>query len=334
MKIKKVDLQAALEKVKGGLAQKELIEQSSSFIFMDGSIITYNDEVAVSIPMKALDFTCAVPGAELMSILSKVKDAEIEVSIIDNELVLAGAKFTARIKIQAEISLPIDTLKPSKWQKTTEEFLAALKMCLFSAGSDMSKPVLTCLHINNNVVESSDSTRLSRMTLEENINATFLLPARAATELCKYEIKSFALTDGWAHFKLESGAQFSCRTFEGKFPDFDPILQVENTHTLRFPPDMDGILERASAALIKDATNQVEIYIKDSKVTVTSASEIVRYEETARMRSSKDDITFRINPTFLRQILADNSTAELADDKVKKLKFVNGNFEHILALMK
>ena len=50
MKINKSELQEALAKVKPGLASKDLIEQATSFAFMDGRVVTYNDEMFPSSP--------------------------------------------------------------------------------------------------------------------------------------------------------------------------------------------------------------------------------------------------------------------------------------------
>lgn len=332
MLIKRANLQTALEKVKSGLAGKEIIEQSASFIFMDGNIVTYNDEIAISVPMKKLNFTCAVPGTELLSIISKIKDDELDIDVIDNEFVIKGAKFNAGIRVQSEIILPVDTLKPEKYMTVPPDFRDVLKMCAFSTGSDMNKPVLTCLHICNDKVESTDGFRLTQAKLSVNLNVEFLLPSRAALELVRHEIEKFALTDGWVHFKLGEGVQFSCRTFEGVYPKFDDIIKMWDTHILRFPVDMDGILERASTALIKETSNKVNIYIKDNKITVTGISDVVRYEEISRMRSDKDEVQFNINPTFLRQILSKNSIAEFSIGPPPKLKFTGDNFIHVLAI--
>jgi len=52
MKINKNELKNALEIVKPGLANKEIIDQSTSFAFMNDCIVTYNDEISVSHPVK------------------------------------------------------------------------------------------------------------------------------------------------------------------------------------------------------------------------------------------------------------------------------------------
>ena len=72
MKINKVELQEALEKVKPGLASRELIEQSTSFAFMGDRVVTYNDEISISHPVKNLDVTGAVKAQTLYAFLNKI----------------------------------------------------------------------------------------------------------------------------------------------------------------------------------------------------------------------------------------------------------------------
>ena len=53
--MKKNDLVEALEVVKPGLANKDLIEQTTSFAFINGNVVTYNDEISISSPIEDLE---------------------------------------------------------------------------------------------------------------------------------------------------------------------------------------------------------------------------------------------------------------------------------------
>ena len=46
MRVSREKLMQALEAVSPGLANRELIEQSSCFVFKSGMVMTFNDEVA------------------------------------------------------------------------------------------------------------------------------------------------------------------------------------------------------------------------------------------------------------------------------------------------
>jgi len=87
MKIKKAELQKALELVKPGLAGKELIEQSTSFAFMGNRVVTYNDEISMSVPLvEGFNLTGAVKAEELYKLLTKLKGDEITLELTENEI--------------------------------------------------------------------------------------------------------------------------------------------------------------------------------------------------------------------------------------------------------
>jgi hypothetical protein len=70
----------ALETVKPGLAQKEIVEQSSSFAFIDGKVVTYNDEISISHPVEGLKVEGAVRAEELYQLLHRITRDEVEIS--------------------------------------------------------------------------------------------------------------------------------------------------------------------------------------------------------------------------------------------------------------
>ena len=93
--MKKQDLLTALETVKPGLASKEMIEQSTSFAFMNDRVVTYNDEISLSHPVKDLEIEGAIQAEQLYKLLNKLKKDEIEVEIKGNELLLKSGNTEA-----------------------------------------------------------------------------------------------------------------------------------------------------------------------------------------------------------------------------------------------
>ena len=86
MIINKLKFLKALDTVKPGLSNKEQIEQSSSYCFKNQHVITYNDEVSVSCPIEDFDIEGVVNSDELYSLVSKIKNKEIEVNLEGNQL--------------------------------------------------------------------------------------------------------------------------------------------------------------------------------------------------------------------------------------------------------
>ena len=75
--MKRIDLLKALEIVKPGLASKEIIQQTTSFAFIEGRVVTFNDEISISHPVPDLDIQGAVQADELYKFLKKTKADEI-----------------------------------------------------------------------------------------------------------------------------------------------------------------------------------------------------------------------------------------------------------------
>ncbi len=73
MKVNKKELMTTLEGVLPGLSKKEITDQGNCFVFKDGKVITYNDEVAVFHPLD-LELEGAVKAEEFFAILKTVQN--------------------------------------------------------------------------------------------------------------------------------------------------------------------------------------------------------------------------------------------------------------------
>ena len=100
-KTNKEELLQMLSAVKPGLSQKDIVEQSSQFIFTREEIITYNDQVCISHPFKT-DFKCSVDASNLYKLLLGVPGDKIEMKFEDNQLRVVGSKFKAGLAVSIE----------------------------------------------------------------------------------------------------------------------------------------------------------------------------------------------------------------------------------------
>ena len=170
-----------LSAVKPALANKEILEQSTNFIFLDENVITYNDEIMISHPFES-DFAGAVHAENLYSLLSKIKEEGVEVEQVENELLFSGikTKFKSGIVCETEIKLPISEIKiPDRMRKIPDGFLEAIKFTSVSVSQDASRPELTCIHFTSEYIESCDNFRLTRYQLKgfpvKNLSISFRL---------------------------------------------------------------------------------------------------------------------------------------------------------------
>jgi DNA polymerase III sliding clamp (beta) subunit (PCNA family) len=331
MKIERKKLIETLAKVQPGLASKEIIEQSKSFVFKGGKVQTYNDEISVSAKTD-LDIEGAVKAEELYKLLNKSQAKEVDLEATDSELQLKTKASRAGIVLESEINLPLDQIsKPGKPQPLPEDFKEAVKFCLFSVSSDMTKPVLTCLYVTGLIVTSCDNFRLTAKDMKTTIKDKFLLPSAAAKELLKYEPTHYSVSDAWIHFKCEGGVVFSCRTYEKEYPDVSGLLDVKGKK-IKFPKRTKGMLDRASVFATTEFSqdSQVEVTVKDGTMMIHGKGEGGWFKEKSKVEYKGKEVKFTVNPDFLSQMLDILDEATVGENS---LKLEGEGFVHVVSLM-
>ena len=333
MEINKKELEEALEVVKPGLANKEIVEQATSFAFVKGKVVTYNDEISISHPVKGLEITGAVEADTLYKLLSKAKSDTLSLSLKDNQILLSQGKMQAGFTLQADIKLPIneEVADIGKWKELPKRFSEFLELTIPSASKDMSRPVLTCVHVSEEgFMEASDSFCVTRCRFEEELQVnTFLIPAQSAIQIIRVSPDMVAEGKGWIHFKNQADTVISCRVFEDKFPDASHLLQVEG-HEVTLPETIAEALDRASIVAKRDhpLEEMVTVEIKDKTLTISSSAKESWFQEELRV-NFREHIKFVITPYLLKKILARTKDCIVGDSK---LKFEGDGWVYIAAL--
>lgn len=335
MKVNKSELLEALEIVKPGLANKELIEQSTSFAFQGGRVITYNDEISISHPITGLDLEGAIQASRLYALLGKLKKDEIELTVTKNEVLIQSGRSKAGLTLQHEIKLPLDeeeVTKHGKWKPLPEKFLKFMEFAVSSCTKSNSDPILTCVHVNKEgFIEASDNFRITRCDLGEGMPVdTFLIPAMSTLDMLRLKPVKIAEGTGWIHFKTEEGTIISCRLFDDQFPPTAKMLRMQGTQ-LVLPKNINFVLDRAGVFAKRDHAldESVEITIVDNTFTIHADADSGWFEEEVPIKYKGISITFSITPYLLRSILKETQACEVSD---KKLKFEGDGWIYIALL--
>lgn len=340
MKINKIELQKALEKVKPGLANKEIIEQSTHFAFMGDRVVTYNDEISISCQVPNLDLIGAISAQELYTFLSRIKVEEIEAEIIENEIRLKTGKSTAGLVLHPEIRLPLQEMGEIKeWYPLPEEFMETLAFCRFSCSKDMSRPILTCVHVGDDYMESSDNIRFTyrRLPNGELPVPEFLIPGTTVQDMIRYAMTEIATSKGWVHFRTaDKIVIFSCRIFEDKYPNTESIMEMtEEPVEIILPKDLSDVLDRASvfAKAQFDSDTMVTITLKDKKILVEAKNAAGWFREEQSIRYKDAPIKFIINPAFLVEMLDKTKSCMISGNKIKFGEEKQEGWAHIIGLV-
>lgn len=346
MKVNKKDLGKTLEITKPGLSGATIVIQADSFVFTDGRVFTYNDEISIScpLPLPQLQFDAgfidgAIKADELYNYLKKVSVEEISVESSETEVVMKAGKAIAGFALNKEIQIPIgDQMKGlGKWKKLPENFNDAIKFAYPCAASDMANPKITCVNFDSSgKVEATDNYRVIRWDLNQKLPfKTTLIPADSVKEVLKIYPTHVTEGDGWVYFKNEENVVIGCRVFDEKFVNIDQILASKIEGELfTFPETTASVLERADVfnkSQNKNLKSEVIDVSYDAKfLKIQCQSETAWFKERITVKNFKgSNFNFRITPYLLRDILKQTNICIVSDNM---LKFQSDNWVYISTL--
>ncbi len=317
MKVNRTKLLKQLEAVVPGLSRRGGVEQSGHFVFQNGKLLTYNDEVAC-VGKIDLDLEGAVPSKELLGLLRKLVEDEIELKVDGGELKIAGTGRKAGIRMDAEIALPLDAVeKPGKWKKLPPDFWEAIKTASHVASTDESQFILTCIHLTSTYIEATDHFQLIRCKVESGLD-NVLLKAVALRSVTDMMLVGISETENWVHFHDKGGLVLSCRKYEGQFPKLDLHIKVKGTKT-SFPK---GISDSISKAVLfsgeeKLGESLLRIDLQPGKMRLSGQGPNGWYRETSKVEYEGGSVSFSVAPNMLLDISRRADTYIIGKGRIK-----------------
>jgi len=166
MKVNRIEFLTALKQVMPGIeSDSVLLEGSDSFIFHDGYIHTYNDNISVSIPFPILDknnvnVSGAIKAKDFYNLLNRYSGDSIHMIPKKDKWILKSENAVAELTL-LENTL-IDKVKglfddKNKYVNIPEKFIEGISICLFSS----NKSVLAGIFVENEIITSTDEIRIN-----------------------------------------------------------------------------------------------------------------------------------------------------------------------------
>lgn len=331
------ELISILQKVRPALSSKNIVEEFSNFIFTGKNLITNNDKICISYPLKT-EFKCAVPANEFYDILSSVKEDEISIQQEENKLCFKADNTNAELVIQ-ELSdtvnefieaIGLNDFDEDKFKPFSKDFIEAITACMFTASKELDDKILSSISINNKEVLSSDNYRISLFELDKSFKDSFLIAALSVQELIKLEPTGYFRNDSWIYFLAKDGIVFCSRILNDEFPEVKHEFEFESD-TIVLPDDFVDMVKNASilAEGEFDIDKKIEVKVKDKKILCKGQNELGWIESKTDINNVDDDFTFTINPNFLVQILSKTKNMKLGENRVM---FEYENFKHLICL--
>lgn len=330
MRIQREELIKDLDMVKAGVSPREFIEQSSCFVFQDGMVMTFNDEVACR-KKTCLRATGAVQAAALMAILSKLTEPELKVRENEKgELEFRGKKKGFGIVKDAEIFLPISRVEvPKKWRPLPPEFTEAVGLVQHCVSTDENRFLLTCIHITPEWVEACDNLQMMRCEMETGLKSSVLVRGTSLQHLTSLAMDEIALTESWIHFRNKSGLVYSCRRYSEEYPSLDSILSVKG-HPIVIPKGLTEASDRAAVfAADKAGDPLMTVALREGVIRLVGEGLSGWYKEVKKTSYHGPPMEFVISPELLKHISSKHSNATINQDK---LKVTGGSWNYVTVL--
>ena len=331
MRIKREDFLTQLESVRPGLSEKEMHQQDCCFIFKDGKLITFNDELSCSLPTK-FEIKGAVRAAPLVSVLDKMSEREIDVTQNGKELLLKGLNKKAGIAMDQEINLPLEHVeKTTKWLALPQNFCEAANLIRTCVSKDTSEYIRTCVHITPKFLEACDNDQLARYPLRIKLKSPILIKGAFLKHVIEADSVKFCVGEAWAHFKNKSNLIVSCRISKDKYPVLGKYYKVSGS-PITLPKGIAEAAERAQTFSIENVDrNRVSIELKRNAALIRGEGVLGWYEEIKKLKYSGPEIRFTIDPKLLVDIVSRNNECEITEDR---LKIDTGSYRYISCLGK
>lgn len=238
MKVDRKDLlrvlKAALPGIESGNA---ILEGADTFIFNNGNIHSYNDNISVTVPFiftnkAGENVSGALKAKDFYDLINRYSDDTLSIIPKQGVWIVKTENSTAELTLlESGILERVQNIFPDKikWHDIPEKFIDGLTLCIIAG----NRSVLSGIFASKNILTSTDEVRISQFNLNAPLanGDSFWISDQAAVELIKLNnLKKYCVSDSWIHFKSEEKIIFSCkRLAQEKYP-FAKITALIESH--------------------------------------------------------------------------------------------------------
>jgi hypothetical protein len=331
MRVTRTELLAALSRAMPGLSKRETLEQSNCFVFQGDRIRTFNDQIAISTPSPVeMD---AVVSYDLIDLLEKLPDAEVDVTTTESEVLVKGKKRSAGIARQTELLLPLDAIPvPEGWATLKDGVSHTLHQASQVCGNDPFEPLTTVVHIGKARIEGCDNYRYLRADGKTGFGGSLLIPAASLDAVWSlHPFKQMATDNGWALLRTEDGTEIAMRCVEGEyFKDLDGLLNVEDGEDVTLPSSLHEAVQRSIVMCESGHDAVIEIAIARGVLKLLARKEGGWFRERMKVKYSGRPIRFSTNPNLITDLLARTRKVVVGS---KQMKITVDNTQFVIGLM-
>jgi len=335
MKTKLATLVEQLECLVPGLSPRAIVEQSDHFVFKDKHIITFNEEVMISVPTE-LKVRGTTPADQFLEQCRKYnrKFETVDIRQIKNELVMRASKdVQSAFALNKQINLPVEEVDtPKKWKPVGKEFAEALRLVVSCAASTVELSfMLVCLHITPEYIEALDGVQSARYTHPVPVDGEMLVRKTAIEGAAGLHIEAICVTKAWFHMKTDSGLMYSCRRYIDKYKNIDAFFATKGKRVL-LPDALGMYVDFANTFAKQNPDDYITVELAKNEMTFKTVSQgrgrsMARDRETVKYNGPP--LTFSISPALVREIMSRGNKAIITKNR---LRVVAGKLQYLTCL--
>ena len=319
MKIERLVLKKALEHVKPGLVNDNIIDQTDSFIFKNNFVYTYNEDCFFRHPIE-LDFEGSIKAEEFYKYISTIKQEKIEIEIKDNQFLVKTRKSKASFLLQHDIQLPINTIQEVReWCDVGAEFADQLKLATDCCSHDLSNGLLNCVHLTPKYIEAGDIYQFVKQSTELELKENILLPVDSVKEIIKIKPTAFSIVDSYIYF-TDGDLICGCKRVEENYPNTDKAYKCDESIEGILPDNIDELIEKAEIFAKRDTSmdEDVNVCFENSFFWIRATSQNgSKFEEKTRLVDDiEKDISFSISVSLLRNLSKKTNHFSIGSNRV------------------
>lgn len=320
MQLDRVEFKEQLEQAQMAVTTTEILEQSNHFVFDDGQVISFSDEILFRSPSLLKNVTACVLASDLMKVVTKLPDETIDISVKDGSMLVKGKNRRVSLTCSEEIFLPYKDIPiPTKWKKVGAEFLPGLVAASRNCGKDATLYLTSCVHVTPDHIEATDNFRFYRKTIPTKVKRNTLIPASTIISISKEEV--LAISDankGWLHVKFGNGAVGSLKCSHEKYIDgVEAILDIDGLKRIKLPSNLSEIIDRAQIMNENNYDASISVKLAKNLITLFSRKESGWYRERKKVKYTGDELSFCVHPKFFEEVLSHTHTVETNGQRMK-----------------
>lgn len=358
MTLQRKTLLESLKMVMPGIESGNVVLQGSdSFIFHEGKLFTYNDSIAVVVPLEQTglvdeEIEGAVHAKEFYNTISKFTNDEISFTITDkNRFLITCGKAKVELTLMQDFDFKkrLEGVTPNsdEWIDLPDEFTTALASCRMST----NKTPMAGVYVRDDKVISTDGYQINISTTKAKLPIFWISDSSLGELLKMKNIKKIQIGRNWVHFMTSEEVILSVKTLNSTTFPYEKVMSLmekvepkDDDFHAKFPKELFLAVDRADNFAF-ELSNQsvIRLTLAKDKITVSSERASGRYTEDIAWEdpidSDLEPITMCISASMMEAMAQHSLEFYIVNVAGKKsvltrLLFVSDTSKHLMCTFK